>query len=194
MSETAISPGQETTIKNLLAAYNGESNAHVRYGAFAAKADEEGCSKIAGLFRAASRSEQIHAENHAKVIQKLGGMPKATIGTPTVKATADNLRAAIAGEQYEIETMYPGFILEAEAHQLADAIRTFAGALASEKEHARLYSTVLEDLEKCSEKVCNKLATKTDYYVCPVCGYTAELLGDRCPVCNVPKEKFELVN
>ena len=107
MSETAIPPARETTIKNLLAAYNGESNAHVRYGAFAAKADEEGCSKIAGLFRAASRSEQIHAGNHAKVIQKLGGVPKVTLEPPTVKATADNLRAAIAGEHTRLRRCIP---------------------------------------------------------------------------------------
>lgn len=194
MSETASQSGQETTLQNLLTAYNGESNAYVRYAAFACKADEEGNSKIAGLFRAASRAEQIHANNHAQVIQSLGGKPAVNIEPPVIKTTAENLRVALSGERYEVDTMYPGFLQEAAASKHAAALRTFGGAMAAEKEHIRLYSAVLEQLEKCSAQGCTAKASATNYYVCPVCGYTSETECDRCPVCGVPKEKFERVN
>jgi rubrerythrin len=61
-----------TTLTNLQAAYGGESNAHAKYTAFALKASEEGFQDVASLFRAAARAEQIHAENHARVMRKLG--------------------------------------------------------------------------------------------------------------------------
>ena len=85
------------TMDNLMAAYNGESNAHARYVEFAKKADLEGFAGAASLYRAAAAAEQTHARNHADVITKLGGTPKAEIKPPEVKSTAENLRAAIEG-------------------------------------------------------------------------------------------------
>ncbi len=67
-----VAAGNEITIKNLLAAFEGESNAHVKYIAFADRADEDGLHGAASLFRAAGRAEQIHAANHARVIKQLG--------------------------------------------------------------------------------------------------------------------------
>jgi rubrerythrin len=186
MSTTATKPSFETTLKNLQAAFNGESNAHARYAAFAKKADEEGYHHAASLFRAASRAEQIHATNHAAVIRKLGGTPEAKIETPVVKTTRENLQAAIAGEEYERDVMYPGFIKEAGVQKNSAALRTFQYALEAEAEHARLYKEALAKLEK--------MKTKGTYYVCAVCGYTVEKLTfGRCPVCQHPKEKFEAI-
>jgi rubrerythrin len=174
-------------MKNLLTAFNGESNAHVRYAAFAKKADEEGYHQVASLFRAASRAEQIHATSHAAVICKLGGSPEAAIEVPEVRSTRENLQAAIAGEEYERDVMYPEFIRQADAQQQAAALRTFRNALAAEAEHARLYTAALANLEN--------MRTKTSYYVCSVCGYTADQLTfERCPVCNLPGEKFEAIS
>jgi rubrerythrin len=68
-----------TTLANLQTAYEGESNARAKYTAFAVKAVEEGFMDVASLFRAATRAEQIHAENHARVIRKFGADPKCTI-------------------------------------------------------------------------------------------------------------------
>src|ERR1019366_4733743 len=62
-------------IDNLQMAFNGESNAHHRYVAFAKKADDEGYGEVASLFRAAARAEEIHASNHSAVIRKLGAEP-----------------------------------------------------------------------------------------------------------------------
>jgi rubrerythrin len=175
------------TLANLQAAYNGESNAHAKYLVFAQKADEEGYGRVASLFRAAARAEQIHAANHAAVILKLGATPQAKIETPLPRTTRENLKVAIAGETYERDIMYPAFIKEAETEKNTAALRTFQFALEAETEHARLYTEALENLEK--------MTAKTTFFVCAVCGYTCEELDfDRCPVCNHPKEKFERVS
>src|SRR5512140_22677 len=101
-----VSP-QTSTLGNLQTAFNGESNARARYLAFAVQADQEGHGPVASLFRAAARAEQIHAANHAAVIKKLGAEPVANIETPVVKSTRENLAAAIEGEVYERDVMYP---------------------------------------------------------------------------------------
>ena len=129
-----------TTLDNLNAAFNGESNAHARYLAFAKKADEEGYGEVASLFRAAARAEEIHAANHAAVIKKLGGVPKADVQAPDVKSTKENLEAAIKGESYERDTMYPEFLAKARKEGQRDAIETFNFAKSAEAEHAKLYT------------------------------------------------------
>jgi len=97
----------KTTLENLQAAFNGESNANAKYTAFAAKAEAEGYKSVATLFRATAMSEGIHAKKHAAVIVKMGAVPKADIAQPDVKSTKENLEAALAGETYEKGTMYP---------------------------------------------------------------------------------------
>ncbi len=192
---TSALPTHEQTLKNLLAAFNGESNASARYATFAIKADAEGYLKVGSLFRAASRAEQIHAANHAVVIEKMGGKAVATIEPAIVKSTVENLQEAITGELYEIDVMYPDFINEAEAQKNTAARRTFNYAIEAEKEHAQLFAKALEHIQHCVEKSCQKLSSKATYYVCPVCGFTADKAEfDRCPVCGHKKEEFELVN
>lgn len=192
---TSAVPTHEQTLKNLLAAFNGESNASARYAAFAIKADEEGYLKVGSLFRAASRAEHIHAANHSEVIKKLGGTAVATIEPAVVKSTVENLQEAIAGELYEVDVMYPDFIKEAEAQKNAAACRTFKYAIEAEKEHARLFTKALEHIQHCVDQSCQKLSNKATYYVCPVCGFTADKIEfDRCPVCGHKKEEFELIS
>jgi rubrerythrin len=194
MSSSAA-PSHEQTLKNLLAAFNGESNAAAHYAAFAVKADEEGYLKVGSLFRATARAEQIHAANHAAVIRKLGGTPEAIIATEEVSTTVENLKAAIAGELYEVDVMYPDFLREAETQKNTAARRTFRFALEAEKEHARLFTKALEHIQHCVDKTCQKLSNKATYYVCPECGFTTDKADfDRCPVCAHAKEDFELID
>src|SRR5512146_679276 len=89
------------TEQNLQAAFAGESQANRKYLAFAKKAEEEGYVQVAKLFRAAAAAETIHALNHLKA---LAG----------VKSTKENLMAAIGGETYEYQQMYPPMISEAK--------------------------------------------------------------------------------
>lgn len=179
-------PPTANTLENLQAAFNGESNANAKYLAFAKRADEEGYKKAASLFRAAARAEAIHFANHAVVIKKLGGTPEADIKTPEVGSTVDNLKAAIAGETYERDTMYPQFIAEAKASGNTDAVMTFNFALSAEAEHAKLYTEALANLDKWKES--------STFYVCPKCGYTtSDPKLEYCPVDRTPKEKFEAI-
>jgi rubrerythrin len=131
------------TLDNLQAAFIGESNARVRYLAFAKKADADGLAPVASLFRAAARAEEIHAASHAVVIQKLGAVPQANIEEPTVGSTKENLAAAIKGESYERDTMYPEFIRVAASERQSDALKSFSYAKAAEAEHAKLYTSAL---------------------------------------------------
>ena len=189
----AIAAEYATTVQNLLAAFEGESNAHAKYTAFAAKAADDGLHGAASLFRAAARAEQIHAANHARVITQLGGEARCQIHAVEVKTTLENLKAALGGEQYEIDTMYPGFLAEAAARDCTAAVRTFTGALEAEKTHARLYGEAIALLV--GGKKDSWIAAARDFYVCPVCGYTSETEEEheRCPVCNCPWERFEIV-
>ncbi len=185
LASAAEAAAGKTTLENLQAAFSGESNAKAKYEAFAVKADEEGYKSVASLFRAASRSEGIHAKKHAAAITKLGAEPKAELAKPEVKGTKDNLEAALAGETYEKETMYPEFVKQAATEKNKAAVRTFRGAMAAEIEHAKLYKQALADLDAW------KAAGKA-FMVCDICGYTEmespALL--KCPVCSAPKTKF----
>jgi rubrerythrin len=189
----AIAAEYATTVENLLAAFEGESNAHAKYTAFAVKADADGLHGAASLFRAAARAEQIHAANHARVIKQLGGEVKCEIHAVEVKSSLENLKAALSGEQYEIETMDPGFLEEAAALKNTAVIRTFTGAMEAEKTHARLYGEAIALLV--GGKRDSWIGEARDFYVCPVCGYTSETEEEheRCPVCSCPWERFEIV-
>ena len=181
------------TVQNLLVAFEGEYNAHAKYTAFAVKADADGLHGAASLFRAAGRAEQIHAANHARVIKQLGGEARCEIHAVEVKTTLENLKAALGGEQYEIDTMYPGFLEEATEHKNTAAIRTFTGAMEAEKTHARLYGEAIALLV--GGKKDTWISETRDFYVCPICGYTSETEEEheRCPVCHCPWERFEII-
>ncbi len=159
----------KTTV-DLKEAFAGESQAGRKYTAFAKKAEEEGYPQIAKLFRAAAMAESIHAINHLKA---LGG-----VGT-----TMENLKTAIAGENYEVTTMYPGMIADSEAEGEKKANTSFKWAFEVEKVHEALYRYALEHMDPNAPAV--------EYYVCPICGYThAGKFEGKCPVCNTPGEKF----
>jgi len=181
----AAAPAAGKSLDNLMAAFNGESNAHARYLAFAQKANEEGYGDVASLFRAAARAEKIHAENHAAVISKMGGVPKADVQKPEVKSTKENLEAAIKGETYEKDTMYPEFIAQARKEGNRDALQTLNFAKSAEIEHAKLYSASLAGLDGL------KNSKGKTMYVCTVCGFTTENVNfEKCPVCYNPKDKY----
>lgn len=178
-----------TTLENMQAAYNGESNAHARYLAFAQHAQKEGYGEVASLFRAAARAEEVHASNHAQVIKKLGGVPHASIETPQVKSTRENLEAAVKGESYERDTMYPEFLKQARLDRNKQAIRSLNLAKTAEAEHAKLYAAALSNLERL------KGSTGSAFYVCSICGFTTrEVNSSKCPSCFNPKEYFEKVS
>ena len=158
--------------KNLSDAFAGESQANRKYLAFAKKAEAEGFKQIAKLFRAAAAAETIHAHNHLK---EMGG----------IKTTKENLEAALQGEVYEFQKMYPHMIEDAQAEGNKGALRTFTFANEVEKTHAALYQKAIDEFGK---------NTVTDYYVCDVCGHTVEgEPPEECPVCKAKKQAFKKV-
>lgn len=160
------------TIKNLKTAIAGESQANRRYMAFANKAEEEGFSQIAKLFRAAAEAETIHALNHLRIVGE-------------VKSTAENLNNAISGETLEFEEMYPEYIQIAKSEGNKQAAWSFTVANKVEQIHANLFNKAAVALKT------KKTMEKTDYYVCGICGNTVEgTPPERCPICGAPKEKF----
>jgi rubrerythrin len=151
---TIVSPGalavkeSTSTLDHLQTAFNGESNANARYLAFAKQADEDGLGEVASLFRAVAKAEGIHARNHGEVIRTRGATPARNLEPIEVKTTCENLRAAIAGEKYERDIMYPEFIEVAKRQNATAAVRTFTYALKVEAVHAVLYQDALDNLDK----------------------------------------------
>ena len=158
-----------STKENLKEAFARESKANRTYLAFAKKADEEGYSQVAKLFRAAAEAETVHAHNHLLVMGGIG-------------STEENLKEAIEGEIEEFEAMYPDFIKEAKEVGNDNAVWTFDVANQVEELHAGLYQKALEALGNNEE---------VDYYVCGHCGNTVENEApDVCPICGALKTDF----
>ena len=192
MQASQVGASNGIIIRNLSCAYEGESNAHARYSAFAQKAETDGLHGAASLFRAAARAELVHATNHARVIHQLGGQPAAQIFAVNVRSTLQNLKAARAGELHEIQAIYPRFVRQAQAQANVAAVRSFVWALEAEKTHAQLYNKAITQLDNRGPESWH--GKNRDFYVCPSCGYTAESNGlGRCPVCTGPADRFEVI-
>lgn len=163
------------TTQNLKDAFSGESQANRTYLAFAKKAEQEGLSQVAKLFRAAAYAETVHALNHFDIIGK-------------TKSSLENLKTAVSGETFEFDEIYPKYIETAKQEGNKKAKWSFDVANKVEKIHAKLFSKAIEALES------KKTPTNTDYYVCEVCGNTVEgTAPERCPICGAPKKDFKLI-
>ncbi|MBU2559426.1 rubrerythrin family protein [archaeon] len=163
------------TKTNLEEAFAGESQANRKYLAFAKKAEKEGLSNIARLFRAAADSETMHAMKHLQVMRG-------------IKDTEGNLREAIEGETYELTSMYPQMIDEAEAEGETAAKMSFEHANAAEKVHAKLFEEALSAVESGGD------IQATDYYVCQICGFAMEgEAPNKCPVCGATSDHFKKI-
>jgi rubrerythrin len=178
------------TTENLKAGIKGETTASAKYAAFAQKAREEGYDTIAKLFDAASKAESIHAANHAKVLEALGEKMEEFKPEFEVKTTAENLQAAIDGETYEINTMYPQFLADAKTEKVEKAVKSFTWAFDTEKKHQQFYIKCLEALKLNSEK-----GLPVEYAVCPVCGNTYDKanMDAKCAFCQTDSGKFIII-
>ncbi|MHC4461975.1 MAG: rubrerythrin family protein [Planctomycetota bacterium] len=161
------------TSDNLKEAFAGESQANRKYLAFAKKAEGDGYPQIAKLFRAAAEAETVHAHAHFRV---MGG----------IKSTEENLQAAIEGEGFEFQQMYPKFLAEAQTEENDPAVFSFKHALAVEEIHHGLYTEALDAVKSGSDLPEAKI------FVCAVCGNTIKGgIPDKCPVCGAAKEQFK---
>jgi len=163
----------EKTEKNLAYAFAAESKAAIRNGAFSKKADVEGYSQIARLFRAVSEAESVHARRFLLLMRgKIG-------------STEENLETAFQNEIKANAEEYPELIKDASDEGKEGALKAFSNSKDVESGHAELYKKAMNDMLSDRE---------TDYYVCQVCGYVAEdNPPDNCPVCGAVKGKFKLI-
>ncbi|MGE5678658.1 MAG: rubrerythrin [Pseudomonadota bacterium] len=165
------------TEKNLWAAFAGESQARNKYTYFASTAKKEGYEQISAIFQETADNEK----EHAKLIFKfLGG----------IGDTAENLKHAAEGENYEWTSMYKEFekIAREEGFQ---AIADFFGKVATvEKEHEERYLALLKNVEE--TKVFQKEEETT--WRCRNCGYihVGKEAPEICPTCKHPRAYFEV--
>ncbi len=166
------------TEANLAAAFAGESQARNKYTYFASKAKKDGYVQIAKIFEETANNEKEHAKMWFKL---LGG-----IGT-----TAENLKAAAEGENYEWTDMYAGFAKVAREEGFDDIAEKFEMVGAIEKEHEARYLKLLENVE-------GGLVFSRDnemIWQCSNCGHivVGKAAPDMCPVCAHPQSYFELL-
>ena len=159
------------TLKNLKAGFIAESQAHLRNLAFAMKADQEGYSQVARLFRAIAEAEAVHAFNHFRLLDGESN-------------TQENLESAFERENLA-SNRYPQVVREANEEDNAGVATVLSYSRDVEKGHATLYRKALAYMMADEE---------VEYYVCQVCGYVSDgVLPDECPICGAPKEKFRRV-
>ena len=165
------------TMKNLEAAFAGESQARNKYTYFASKAKKEGYEQISALFLKTADNEKEHAKMWFKELNGIGD-------------TKENLEAAANGENYEWTDMYEGFAKTAEEEGLPELAEKFRAVAAIEKEHEERYRKLLSNVEM--QEVFKKSEVKV--WECRNCGHI--IVGteapDVCPVCDHPQRYFEL--
>ncbi|MBM4315372.1 MAG: rubrerythrin family protein [Deltaproteobacteria bacterium] len=155
----------------LKAAFAGESQTNRRYLAFALRAEEEGWTQAARLFRAAAEAETIHAHNYLKALQG-------------VCETRVNLQEAISVESRAVKSVYPEMVETARAEGNKEAEDFFRYALETERGHASLFQKLADAPDGFAESY--------PYYVCPVCGHTAEKTPpSSCPVCGIENPGYK---
>lgn len=179
------------TEKNILTAFAGESQARNRYTFFASKAKDEGYIQISAMFEEIAGQEKEHAKRLFKMLE--GGTAEITATFPAgvIGTTADNLRAAAAGENEEWQDMYPTFAKIAREEGFENAARVMESIAVAEKHHAQRYEEHLAEIE--SSTVFKK-ETKV-LWRCRNCGYVYEgtEAPKGCPACAHPQAFFEVV-
>ena len=165
------------TEKNLLAAFAGESQARNKYTYFASKAKKEGYEQISAIFLRTADNEKEHAKLWFKELAGIGD-------------TAENLKAAAEGENYEWTDMYEEFAKTAEKEGFTDLAKKFRGVAAIEKRHEERYRALLKNVE--TKEVFAKSSVKV--WECRNCGHivVGEKAPDVCPVCDHPQAYFEM--
>ena len=167
------------TKENLKTAFAGESQARNKYTYFAQIARKEGYHYIARIFEETAENEERHAKDEFKLLGELGD-------------TVANLKAAIGGEDYEVQEMYATFAREAEEEKEMEAAILFKQIVKIEAHHRDRYKKLLQMVQ-------NGTVFKREEPIkwkCSVCGYvhTGTEPPQKCPCCKHPKEYYEPAN
>ncbi len=167
------------TEANLWAAFAGESQARNKYNYYASKAKKEGYVQIASLFEETAANEKEHAKIWFKLLH--GG---------EIASTAENLKDAAAGENYEWTDMYATFAKEAKEEGFTEIAALFEGVAKIEKEHEERYLKLLANVE-------GDLVFSRDgdcIWQCSNCGHivVGKKAPELCPICKHPKAYFQI--
>ncbi|OQX85445.1 MAG: rubrerythrin family protein [Candidatus Latescibacteria bacterium 4484_7] len=179
------------TEQNLLKAFAGESQARNRYTYFASVARKEGYMQISAIFEETANQEKEHAKRLFKFLE--GGEVEITASFPAgvIGTTAENLKAAAAGESYEWNEMYPGFAKVAREEGFEAIAMVFEAIAVAEKQHEKRYNELRANIE-------NDRVFKRDEKViwrCRNCGYLhiGTEAPEQCPACAHPQSYFEIL-
>ncbi len=167
------------TERNLMEAFAGESQARNKYSFYASKARKDGYEQIAALFEETAHNEKEHAKMWFKELH--GG---------EIPSTIDNLKDAVAGENYEWTDMYDRMAKEAEEEGFADIARKFRAVAAIERHHEERYRRLLANIE---EGIVFSREGDT-IWVCRNCGHIVfgKKAPGKCPVCEHAQSFFEI--
>ena len=165
------------TEQNLWTAFAGESQARNKYTYFASKAKKDGYVQISKIFEETAANEKEHAEIWFKLLEGIG-------------TTAENLKAAAEGENYEWTDMYATMAKEAKEEGFDHIAFLFEEVAKIEKEHEARYRKLLANVE-------GGLVFSRDgemIWQCSNCGHihVGKQAPEMCPVCAHPKAYFQL--
>jgi len=187
----------EETIKNLTKAFIGESQARNRYTIYSKIAKKEGFEQISAIFLETAEQEKEHAKWLFRLINQLKEKSDKEWDPINVEAeapttfggTAENLEAAMNGENYENTSMYPEFAETADKEGLHDIAARLRAIAVAEKHHEDRYGKLLKEVK---ENTVFKKESKV-YWICRKCGYLHEGTDapEACPSCGHPKAYFE---
>ncbi|MFH1531217.1 MAG: rubrerythrin [Pseudomonadota bacterium] len=179
------------TEKNLMAAFAGESQARNRYTYWASKATKEGYVQISKIFEETAAQEKEHAKLFFKFleggeIEITGTFPAGIIGT-----TAENLDAGASGEEFEWQTMYPGFAAIAREEGFQEIAAIFENVAVAERQHGKRYRDLLKNLQEGS----TFKKSEPVVWRCLNCGFIFEGTNApaMCPACAHPQAYFEVL-
>lgn len=187
----------QETIKNLAKAFIGESQARNRYTIYAKTALKQGFEQISEIFLITADNEREHAKWLFRLIndlkkksgEKIDAIKVEAEAPTTLGTTAEHLKAAIAGENYEHTKMYPEFADVAEKEGFPEIGKRLRAIAVSEKHHEERYKKLLKEVEG---KTVFKKQEKVSW-VCRKCGYVHEGKEPpkECPSCSHPSNYFE---
>ncbi|MDY7033336.1 MAG: rubrerythrin family protein [Thermodesulfobacteriota bacterium] len=179
------------TERNILTAFSGESQARNRYTYFSSQAKKEGFQQMAYIFEETADQEKEHAKRLFKLLQGGEVEIKAAFPAGVIGTTAQNLKEAAAGENYEWTDMYPSFAKVAREEGFEDIAKIFESIAVAEKQHERRYLGLLTNIEKGTVFKKEKSVT----WRCRNCGYLHEGIEapGTCPACDHAQAHFELL-
>lgn len=186
------------TIENLTKAFIGECQARNRYTFYSKIAKREGYEQIAEIFLITAENEREHANWFFKLINELKKKSKEnlseikveTAAPTTLGTTAENLKAAITGENHEYTKMYPEFADIAEKENFPEIAKRLRATAIAEKHHKERYQKLLKEVE--AKTVFKK--EKKIWWVCRECGYVhfGTEPPKKCPSCDHAKSFYQI--